>query len=69
MKCTQISFINDSYLVTIAVCLPVCDAILLGDILALGEQLLVGDLLLVLDALLLNEFLRGQHCLTELLLL
>ena len=74
MKCTKINRITDdpvidSHLVSIAVCLPVCDTVLLGDILALGEQLLVRDLLLVLDALLLNELLWGEHSLTELLLL
>ena len=58
-----------SYLISIAVCLPVGDTVLLGDILALREQLLVRDLFLVLDALLLNELLGGQHSLTELLLL
>lgn len=71
MKCTQIADdpVIDSHLVSIAVSLPVCDTVLLGDILALGEQLLVRDLLLVLDALLLNELLWGEHSLTELLLL
>lgn len=61
--------ITDSYLVSIAVCLPVGDTVLLGDILALREQLLVRDLFLVLDALLLNELLGSEHRLTELLLL
>ena len=59
--------ISSSYLVPVAVRLPVGDAVLLSHVLALGEQLLVGDLLLVLDALLLDELLWRQHSLAELL--
>lgn len=54
-------------LISITVCLPICDTVLFGNIPALGQQLLVGNLLLVLGALLLHKLLGGEDGLAELL--
>ena len=49
-----------SHLLTIIVCLPECDTVLLGHIPALGEQFLVRNLLLALITRLLHKQLGRQ---------
>ena len=66
-KLLEIKTIKPLYLISIAVCLPICDTVLFCNISALGQQLLVGNLLLVLGALLLHELLGGEDGLAELL--